>query len=115
MNLKSIVIAGMLLGTSVSAKELRPLPILEKEDFTHAREIKRMGKSVLRVDLTPSGVDKITAISEKGLGEKIRFKIGKNIYHFKLNKKITDDQLLLGPFSSSQALKIEHEINQKTS
>lgn len=112
MSLKSIVIAGMLLGNSLQAKEQRSLPFLGKDDFTHAQEITKHGKSVLSIDLTPTGVEKIETINQKGLGEKIRFKIGENIYRFKLKEKIVGDQLVIGPFSHSEAMKIEREINQ---
>ncbi|MGZ3790352.1 MAG: hypothetical protein ACXVLQ_17600 [Bacteriovorax sp.] len=112
MNLKSIFIAGMLLGNSLQAKEFKRLPYLEKEDFTHAKEMTKQGKSVLSIELTPTGVEKVNTINQKGLGEKIRFKIGESVYRFKLREKIVGDQLVIGPFSRSRALKIEREINQ---
>ncbi len=111
MNLKSIVIAGMLLGNSLQANEHKALPILERDDFTSAQEITKHGKSVLSIELTPTGVEKIKAITQKGLGEKIRFKIGESFYRFKLKEKIIEDQIIIGPFSHSEALKIEREIN----
>jgi hypothetical protein len=111
MNLKSFVIAGMLLGSSLQAKELKQLPILEKNDFTHANELTQLGKSVLSVELTQSGEEKVKLMNQNGLGKKIRFKIGKNIYRFKLREKITGDKLIIGPFSHSEAMKIEREIN----
>lgn len=112
MNLKSIVITGMLLGNTLHAKELKQLPILEKNDFTHAQELTKLGKTVLSIYLTPTGVDKVKTLKQKGLGEKIRFKIGKTIYRFKLKEKIAGDEVIIGPFSRSEAIKIEREINQ---
>lgn len=107
MNLKSIVITGILLTNSVTAREVKDIPTLEKNDFTYAKEITKMGKSVLAIELTPSGVAKTKATKEK-----VRFKIGKNTYRFKLKEKRNEDQLILGPFSYSEAIKIKKEINQ---
>lgn len=111
MNLKSIVIAGILLGNTLQAKEVKQLPILEKSDFTHAQEITQLGKTVLSVELTHSGSEKMKTVNQNGLGKKIRFKIGKSVFRFKLREKITGDNLVIGPFSHSEALKIKRAIN----
>lgn len=111
MNLKSIAIIGLLIGSSIDAKELKQVPILSSTDFTHVEEVTKKGKSVLKVELTLSGAEKLNSINQKGLGEKIRLKVGKKMFHFKLNEKITGDKLILGPFSRSEALKIKKEIN----
>ena len=112
MNLKSIVIAGMIMGNSLHARELKQIPILEKNDFSDAREITKMGKSVLSIDLTPSGILKLQTMNPKGLGDKIRLKIGKNIFRFKLKEQVAGEQVIIGPFSHSEAIKIKREINQ---
>lgn len=111
MNLKSIVIAGMLIGNTLQAKDVKQLPILEKNDFTHAQEITQQGKTVLSVELTPTGTEKMKTVNQKGPGKKIRFKIGKSVFRFKLREKITEDKLIIGPFSLSEAIKIKKTFN----
>lgn len=111
MNLKSIAIVGLLLGNSIEAREFKQFPILSTNDFTHAEEITQKGESVLKVDLTESGTNKLKELNILGLGKKIRFKVGNNIYRFKLRQKIIGDKLVIGPFSKSEAQKIQREIN----
>lgn len=70
---------------------MKQLPFLEKDVFTHAQEITKMGKSILSIELNPTGVDKVKIINQKGMGEKNSFKIGENVYRYKLKEKINGD------------------------
>lgn len=112
MNLKTIVITSLLLTNAAHAKGNKKSPIFEKSDFTHAEEINKNGQSVLSVDLTPEGLEKIASLNKNGVGKKIPFKINDKIFRFKLKEAIKGDQMIIGPFSFSEAKKIEKVINE---
>jgi hypothetical protein len=111
MKLKTILLTGMLMGNTLNASEVKTLPTFSETDFTHANEITKNGKTVLSVVLTNSGLEKVKDLNQNGVNKKIRFKIDGHVYRFKLREKIVADQLIIGPFSKNEAMRIKKEIN----
>lgn len=113
MNLKSLLIATILSSqtqtSSVFAHEVDP--ILRSSDFTHAEEVARHGSSVLRLNLTQTGIDKIEILKQAQLKKKITFEVNGKFFAFKMRESILGDQIEVGPFSHKVARKIAEELS----
>lgn len=112
MNLKSLIIAT-LLSTSgqsngVSASEVDP--ILRSTDFTHAEKINRHGSSVLRLNLTQTGIDKLEILKKIEARKKITFEVNGKFFAFKVRESTLSDQIEVGPFSHKEAVKIAEAL-----
>jgi len=113
MNLKSLIIATLITYESHAAGVLPSDidPILRSSDFTHAEEVTKQGTSILRLNLTQTGIDKIEILKKVQVKEKLTMEVKGKFYAFKLRESIVGDQIDIGPFSPKIAHKIAEELS----
>lgn len=112
MNLKSLIIATLISSqTQTSHLVTHEVdPILRSSDFTDAEKVARHGSSVLRLNLTQTGIDKIEILKRAQVRKKITFEVNGKFYAFKMRKSVIGDQIEVGPFSHKVAQKIAEEL-----
>jgi hypothetical protein len=109
MNLKSLIIATVLSSQAqVMAKDIDP--ILRSSDFTHAEEIAKQGASIVRLNLTQTGIDKIEQLSKVHVKDKITFEVNGKFFAFKLREPFKGDSIEVGPYSHKAAQKMVDEL-----
>lgn len=112
MNLRSLIIATLIStsshSNSIMAHEVDP--ILRSSDFTHAEKINRHGSSVLRLNLTQTGIDKIEILKKIEARKKLTFEVNGKFFAFKVRDLVREDQIEVGPFSHKEAVKIAEAL-----
>lgn len=114
MNLKSLILAT-LLSTTAQSEPLMAFeldPILRSSDFTHAEKISRHGSSVLRLNLTQTGINKLEILKQVEARKKVTFEVNGKFFAFKVRDAL-EDQIEVGPFSHKEATKIAEALEAK--
>lgn len=112
MNLKSLILATLVSASGQSYGMMADDvdPILRSSDFTHAEKINRHGSSVLRLNLTQTGIDKIEILKKIEARKKLTFEVNGKFFAFKVRDLNRGDQIEVGPFGHKEAVKIAEAL-----
>ncbi|MGZ3743966.1 MAG: hypothetical protein ACXWRE_09075 [Pseudobdellovibrionaceae bacterium] len=86
---------------------------LTKADFSHAEESIKDGKSLVELDLSQNGMEKVKHLNQSQVGKKVSLVLAGKEHSLTLRVPIADDKIQAGPFTHSEAQKIVDEINKK--
>jgi hypothetical protein len=85
---------------------------LTKSDFSHAEEFAKNNKSMVELDLSKTGKEKIKQLNKSYLGKEVVLKIGSYQQSLKFKVPIVGDKMEAGPFTHDEAQTIINDVNK---